>query len=117
MQLIITYMKRTYLGNILVAIDQLFNALAAGDADGTISARLGYLQAKRPDDWTDFLAEVVDMTFFPVDGEGHCRQAYEKDESEAYLKGNDTALAILSLFVLIGCGILWIPVRIYACVQ
>lgn len=40
-------MIKRYLLNVLIAIDQFFNALIGGDPDETISSRFG----KRPDCW------------------------------------------------------------------
>lgn len=62
---------------ILIAIDQLFNALADGSEDETISSRVGKaaLQGKR---WALILETIIDRLL----GRGHCRRAIEWDEAE-----------------------------------
>lgn len=82
-------MIRRYLLNVLVAVDQLINALLAGDPDETISSCLGKTQ--RGDYgpfWFAFwmpLRFSVDLLFLPFDGWGHCRQSIEEDEGSGSL--------------------------------
>lgn len=56
-----------------------------------------------------FLQMVVDLTFYPWDGVGHCKQAYEKEiNNEFYELRSLRALAlfVLSLFTLGSCAIM-----------
>ncbi len=82
-------MIRPYTLNILIAIDQLLNAILFGDPDETISSRLGKTQ--RGDHgpiWSTFwmpLRFFVDLLFFPFDGWGHCRKSIEEDEGDQSL--------------------------------
>lgn len=92
---------------ILIAIDQLGNALAGGNEDCTISARLGYLYLKRPQAWTTWLMRFVDFIFYPVDGVGHCLGAYYLDQDEEFIRGNDIALAILTVLIVVVCVIIY----------
>ena len=63
---------------ILIAIDQLGNAIAGGNPDSTISARVGYFSDKtlrektlgRHAYWKG-LERIIDFAFFPIDGEKH----------------------------------------------
>lgn len=65
-------MKR-YAWNILVAIDQLANALFGGDPDETLSSRCGKRVSKcRLCRWLCQWLERIDP--------GHCQQSIEKDE-------------------------------------
>lgn len=108
----------TYAKSVLIAIDQLGNAIAGGNPDCTISGRIGYYQqiAVEPMLWYwQILAFVVDLTFFPFDGKGHCKQAYEKEvKNEFYelkmFKG--LALFVLTLLVFgscfVMCPLFWI---------
>ena len=102
-----------YLKNLFISIDQLGNALSGGDADTTISGRIGYYanHAITLTQWYWMAMQfVVDTTFYPLDGVGHCHQAYHNDMNEAY---NPTKLVIaffvLSLMTVVVCLILIIP--------
>jgi hypothetical protein len=109
--------KTTQARRILVAIDQLFNALSWGNEDVTLSGRLYYLHDRRNVWIASFLMHVVDNTFYPIDGPNHCMQAFEKDSTEKYMRGNDFGLALVSLFVVLGCIILIFPIMITAAVR
>lgn len=105
---------KTYLGRLLIAIDQLGNALSGGNEDVTISARLGYLNLTRDIWFVKVLVFVVDTTFFPVDGPGHCEQAIIKEVSRDIHRGSDLALAVMGLLVIPSCILLLWPVFIYS---
>lgn len=100
----------TYAKAVLVGIDQLGNAIAGGNPDCTISGRIGYYQehARRPYVWYwNMLAFVVNLTFYPWDGPGHCAQAYEKEKDEDhFITNNPIALFLLSIFTLGSCLIM-----------
>lgn len=64
-------MKRTWWKQVMVALDQLANAIAAGWADETISAR-AYRQRSKPH-WRRAM-QVIDAAFFWQ--ANHCRAAY-----------------------------------------
>jgi len=96
------YMKR-----MLIAIDQLGNAICDGHPDTTISARLHWLsisENKKPWGFKYFLAlrRVVDFTFYPFDGPGHCYQAYYY-QRQTVLRGSKIALMIMGALVFISC--------------
>jgi len=61
-----------YAINLLIAIDQLVNAILLGDADETISSRLGKNYPK--------LSKVVNFIFFW--DKSHCQEAIEEDEGK-----------------------------------
>lgn len=96
---------KTWVGRIFIAFDQLGNALAGGNPDATISQRLGYLHEERPMKLTTLLMKLVNWTFKPVDGEGHCKQAYD-NSTEEHLRGNDVALTVMGLILAAVCPIL-----------
>ena len=90
--------RGTYWYDLLVAFDQLGNALAGGNPDVTISARIGYnANIGNTNLWLwKVLEAIVNFTFYLVDGKGHCLQAYNFDTVEDYAsynnklrKGND----------------------------
>jgi len=64
--------------------------------------------AIRPYVWYwNILAFVVNLTFYPWDGPGHCAQAYEKEKvNEFFYTENPVALFLLSLFTLGSCIIM-----------
>lgn len=105
---------KTYLGRNFIAWDQGFNAAAGGNEDCTISGRLGYLEAVEPSKYTNFIADVVDITFYSVDGKGHCHQAFMKTQDERYLKGHWTGIVLLGVITVLFCIMLIVPVWVYS---
>lgn len=59
---------------VLIAFDQLVNAICGGYSDETISARCWRLRASRP---YSFLRPIIDRLFFFQ--RDHCRTAYESE--------------------------------------
>lgn len=59
---------------ILIAFDQLLNAIFGGYADETISARCWRLRHRQP---YKFLRPVIDGLFFLQ--EAHCKEAHEAE--------------------------------------
>lgn len=108
--------KTSYIYNLLVAFDQLGNAIAGGDPDSTISARVGFFAnqgenlTKYPRFWK-FLEKIINFAFWPVDGNNHCKDAYESDP-EKHFRGKILAKIIILLlsvsFSLIISGILYL---------
>lgn len=92
---------------LLLNIDRLGNAICAGDYRATVSGRVGYHAQKLQAYWI-VLEWVIDSTFYPVDGKNHCNRAYqwEKAKGFSHRRGNDIALALLSVLVVAGCAIL-----------
>jgi len=79
-----------YVSRIFLSIDQLGNVIAGGDADNTISARVGYYNhhyfsenENVPWYWSLF-EKIIDATFYPVDGPNHCHEAYHNDPAEIF---------------------------------
>jgi hypothetical protein len=66
-------MKR-YTWNLLIAIDQLFNALTGGFPDETLSSRMGK-KARKGDKFAKCFCRVLDV--FDKD---HCEKSIENDE-------------------------------------
>lgn len=69
-------MKR-YLFNILIALDQLLNALAKGDPDETISSRAGKYVVRGRGWFPCQLCKLLDIVFRQKD---HCKNSIELDE-------------------------------------
>ena len=100
----------SYLRNFFIGIDQLGNTLAGGDPDNTISSRIGYNVHHSkglisPRFWIE-MEKLVDFTFWPIDGEGHCHQAFHSDAGESFDKANEWALVILDIITGVSCLIL-----------
>lgn len=77
-------MVRKYIKNILIAFDQLVNAILFGDPDETISSKLG--KSQRGDYGTGLrillypFAKIVDCVFYILGDKNHCQTSIEEDE-------------------------------------
>lgn len=96
-----------WLWNVLVAIDQLGNTIAGGKPDITISARVGFY-ANQSDNRTfyyywKFLEQVIDFTFYPLDGLNHCLQALTNDNEQGHIHGSDLMRSLLGAFAVTAC--------------
>ena len=67
-----------YIWNVLIAIDQLFNALFGGDPDETISSRAGKRQGKSK--WATGLCWFLNKL-----DTNHCKESIELDEGDDQL--------------------------------
>ncbi len=99
---------------VLVAIDQLGNAIAGGNPDSTISARVGYFseRANRGKGYWKALESIIDFAFFPIDGPRHCYQAWQADKDEHFKRGSDFTRVILSVFIIVACLVIAIVLRV-----
>lgn len=74
-------MKYSYIQQLLIAIDQLLNAIIFGWADETISARAHRCNKMRR--W--YIAEkVIDTLFFWQDE--HCKKSHESEKARAKIQ-------------------------------
>ncbi|SUT96019.1 Uncharacterised protein [Actinobacillus lignieresii] len=71
-------MKNKYLYHLLIALDQLVNAIFAGAADETISSRCyrGAILAKEPKLKWSIAYKCVNALFFDA---AHCKTAYQSE--------------------------------------
>ncbi|MFQ3210871.1 hypothetical protein ABXT70_11560 [Candidatus Njordibacter sp. Uisw_039] len=110
-----TSVYRGWLYTVLIAIDQLGNALAGGYADSTISARVGYnarhANPARQNYWR-LLEWVINYTFLPLDGSDHCYQAYLAGNKTHYRDGSDLMRVILSTLIFFNAMPIAIATRI-----
>lgn len=102
--------KTNYIKRMMIAIDQLGNTICDGHPDTTISARLHWLSiAENEKSWGFnyflILRRVVDYTFHPFDGEGHCYQAYYY-QRHTVLRGSKIALSAMGALVFISCFVI-----------
>ena len=73
-------MNRSYLHQLAIAVDQLFNALLAGYADETLSAR-AYRSQHKKRRWK-ILRKVIDGIFFWEDE--HCFNSYLSEKNRKH---------------------------------
>lgn len=105
---------------VLISIDQLGNAIAGGNPDSTISARVGYFANKDTCSIKDrcykfywkYLERVINFTFYLVDGPEHCLQAYQNDNDEKFKKGNDLMRFLLSIIIQFACPFIFVALFI-----
>jgi hypothetical protein len=72
---------RLYVLNIMVAVDQLVNAMLLGDPDETISSRVG--KGARSNIALSAFEFLIDLMFLPIEGEwNHCKRHIEIDEGK-----------------------------------
>lgn len=105
-----------WINGVLIAIDQLGNAIAGGNPDATISARTGYFArvAETPfRSYWQFMERVINFTFLPVDGPDHCYQAYLSDKDEKNEEGSDLMRGLLGILIILTCLPLSIITRLY----
>ncbi|PCH76652.1 MAG: hypothetical protein COB98_05545 [Flavobacteriaceae bacterium] len=101
----------SYLGNFFIAIDQLGNVMAGGNPDNTISSRVGYYNSHNyfknntPWQWRLF-EQIIDASFYPVDGPSHCHEAYYNDAGEVFDPGTNDFLIFLAGCIIIPSCIL-----------
>lgn len=75
-------MKR-YFFAVLIAIDQLANALLAGAPDETLSSRAHRMREKGQPVW-GWTARAIDAMFYVFERD-HCRKAWESEVSRRQL--------------------------------
>ena len=69
---------KRWLLNILIAIDQLVNAIVRGDPDETLSSRAHRMAKKRQPYW-GWTERFINALFFD---RNHCRKAWESELKE-----------------------------------
>lgn len=70
----------SYFRNLLVAVDQLLNAVLHGWADETLSSRCYRLRRDGNISWP---ANVIDTLFFWE--KAHCKSSYESEQERRHL--------------------------------
>lgn len=79
------YLKKLgkYTINVLLGIDQLVNAVVAGDPDETMSSRIGKIKRKHNGviPWFHPIPKIVDWGLELID-DNHCIDAIEEDEGK-----------------------------------
>lgn len=106
--------------NVLIAIDQLGNAIAGGNPDNTISASAAFY-ARLPSNkfrklWS-WMEKLINLTFEPVDGKDHCMNALAVEVGHHFEEVNAISVAIFAVLACLGCIILFIPIRLVAIIK
>lgn len=107
-----------YLNNFFVSIDQLGNVLAGGNPDNTISSRVGYYNKhnraneRAPWQWRIF-EKIINFTFYPIDGEDHCHEAFHNDAGEEFDNNTKNVLVALLAALIIIPSCLLISILLY----
>lgn len=113
-----------YLRNLFVSFDQLLNAFFGGDADLTISARIGFFAYRckqNPNSFGKcqrwywiFHEKIADWAWYPLDNYGHCYGAYFDDQDEDYKSKNWWIFLILmSIIIIIVSVIVGVLLRLF----
>lgn len=99
---------------VLIAIDRLGNAIAGGHQSSTISARVGFFSeyAKVARWYWRALEFIINLAFYPVDGENHCYKAWQADHLGLYRQGSDVTRFTLSLFIILATPAIAILLRL-----
>jgi len=91
---------------VLIAIDQLGNAIAGGNPDATVSARCYYFSKVKANMFKYYwalLEVIINFTFSPIQGPDHCKHAFADEPDEEFYPGSDLTRAILGILVIIVC--------------
>ena len=104
---------KTYIRRVLVAIDQLANAVFAGNPDSTISARTGRMSALTGKRYWVLQERLINYAFKPMDGERHCIKAWRTDRAENYYDAGVIAKVAMALTVVPSCLIIGTVLRIF----
>lgn len=94
-----------YIRNLAVSISQLGNAISGGNADATVSGRVGYNAIKAPagqELYWESMEKLIDWAFYPLDGHNHCQQAFRGD-TERYRSGSWRSRLVLALLTVPAC--------------
>jgi hypothetical protein len=92
----------TYWLNLLISIDQFFNTLIGGNPDCTVSGHVAVMNWRK-------LEKMIDFTFAPVEP-NHCLNSLladnDYDTTQNYF--------LTCIVAVLGCAILFIPIRVIA---
>ena len=109
----------SWIRGVLIAIDQLGNAVAGGNPDATISARTGYFaneQKTRLWPYWKTLEYIINFAFYPIDGPDHCYNDYLTEQANCFNEGSDFLRAVLGLIIIVFCIPIAFITRIYVLV-
>ena len=97
--------------NLLVSLDQLFNSIAGGNPDVTISSHCATMDYNYGGGWSR-LRKLIDATFAPIE-KSHCYNSMIADDDRDITQN----LTSVTLIAIAGCVLLYIPIRLIALVS
>lgn len=98
--------KNNVFGRLLNGFSQFAHTLALGNPDISMSAKTGW-EAEHGSKWFQFIEKIVDGTFYPLDGLGHCQKANQSDENEDYrIEVPYFTCIIISIIQVLVCAVL-----------
>lgn len=109
----------SWISGVLIAIDQLGNAVAGGYPDSTISARTGYFANEAKPHFRFYwkiMEFIINFAFYPIDGPNHCYEEYYKGRGEHKETGSDLMRAVLGLIIIVFCIPIALVTRVYVLV-
>lgn len=109
----------SWIKGVLIAIDQLGNAIAGGNPDATISARTGYFANEVTSPFRYYwktMELIINFAFLPIDGPKHCYNEYLKDKDDHNEAGSDILRAVLGIIIIVFCIPISVITRIYVLV-
>ena len=97
-----------YIYRVLLGFDKLFNAIAGGNEEIAISARVGYYSMNEGRYWR-FLRSLINFSFYPVDGQYHCEKAAAKEinnDCDIFRNAGVIDFIALTLIIFITCPLI-----------
>jgi hypothetical protein len=95
--------------SFLINVDKVGNALTGGNYQATISGRVGWFAKQKPSKYWLILQYIIDQTFLPIEGPGHCARASKIEKHIKYRRGNDVGLFLLVFIIILTCTFILIP--------
>lgn len=93
--------EKGYIGKNFNSLSTLGNTLTHGDRDVSISGRIGYNYLFHRNLFWIVCRAIVDFTFYPIEGWGHCERAYKKDMNEEHTPNGVLWGLVLMCFIMI----------------
>jgi len=97
-----------YIYRVLLGFDKLFNAIAGGNEEIAISARVGYYSMNGGKYWR-FLRSLINFAFYPVDGQYHCEKSAANEinnDGDIFHDAGVIDFAVLTLIIFITCPLI-----------
>lgn len=105
--------KRNIIGRFLNGFSQIGHwFFGLSNTDISMSGKVGKKSLDN-NKWFQTLEILIDYTFFPIDGYGHCYSAYLADKEEDFSIGDHLWCdMVISIICVLGCLSILIPIRV-----
>ncbi|MGB0504373.1 MAG: hypothetical protein ACPGGD_09990 [Thalassolituus sp.] len=97
---------KQYTHNLMLTVDQLGNTVFRGNPDSTISARTGFNSAMTNSRFWLLQERFINYAFKPLDGENHCRQAWQADKDEYFNDAGTMTRVLMAATVMLSCFVI-----------